>query len=47
MAGFNITVTEVGAKTCTLKLAYLKTIQAILKIVELVNFENICGIDTD
>lgn len=36
--GLNITLTEVGVKTCSLRVAYLKTIQAILKIMELVNF---------
>lgn len=40
---FNVTLNEVGIKSCALKLAYLKSIQAILKIIEMVNFENICG----
>lgn len=38
--GLNITLTEVGVKTCALRLAYLKTITAILKFIELVNFQN-------
>ncbi len=35
---FKITLTEVGVKACAPKLAYLKTLPAILKIVELVNY---------
>lgn len=36
---FNIKLTEVGVNTCALKLAYLKTIRAIFKIIELVNLQ--------
>lgn len=36
---WNITLTEVGVKTCALRLAYLKTIPAIFKIIELVYFK--------
>ncbi|XP_037032991.1 uncharacterized protein LOC119071965 [Bradysia coprophila] len=34
--GFKIILTEVGVKACTLKLDYLKTIQAILKFIEMI-----------
>ncbi|KAJ6645416.1 hypothetical protein Bhyg_00622 [Pseudolycoriella hygida] len=33
--GFKITLIEVGIKTCALRLSYLKTFKAILKIAEL------------